>query len=217
MSTAQDFDASVNLLAAILWQYEDSERLKALAYAKQAWTTESQTNFWMGWYRDVFNVDTANAFGLSIWGRILNIRLGVDVAPQNKVAFGFGAVHKNFNAPSNFAVDSDRTQSLTVEQQRLVIKLRYFQLTSRGTIPEINRFLKIMFEADGGAFVIDAHDMTMIYQFNFTPSSQLTFILDEYDLLPRPGGVGVRWQTKMNPSFGFGQYNLNFNNGNFWR
>jgi hypothetical protein len=215
MSTVQDFDASVNLLAAILWQYEESERLKALAVAKQAWTVENQTNFWLGWYRDVFNIDTANAFGLSIWGRILNVRLGVDVAPQNKVAFGFGSVHKNFNAPSNFGVDADRTQTLTVEQQRLVIKLRYFQLTSRGTIPEINRFLAIMFGAEGGAFVIDGHDMTMIYQFNFTPNSQLAFILDEYDLLPRPATVGVSWQSQTSPVFGFGPHNLNFNNGNF--
>lgn len=216
MSTVQEFDASVNLLAAILWQYEDAEKLKALAIAKQAWTTENQTGFWLGWYRDVFNVDTATAFGLSIWGRILNVRLGVDVAPQNKVAFGFGAVHKNFNAPSNFGVDSDKTQNLTVEQQRLVIKLRYFQLTSRGTVPEINRFLNQLFGVQGGAFVIDPHDMSFaIYQFGFNPDSQLRFILDEFDLLPRPAGVGVKWQVQMRPVFGFGPYNINFNRGTF--
>lgn len=216
MSTVQEFDASVNLLAAILWQYEDAEKLKALAIAKQAWTTANQTGFWLGWYRDVFNVDTATAFGLSIWGRILNVRLGVDVAPQNKVAFGFGAVHKNFNAPSNFGVDSDKTQNLTVEQQRLVIKLRYFQLTSRGTVPEINRFLNQLFGVQGGAFVIDPHDMSFaIYQFGFNPDSQLRFILDEFDLLPRPAGVGVKWQVQMRPVFGFGPYNINFNRGTF--
>lgn len=141
MSTVQEFDASVNLLAAILWQYEDAEKLKALAYAKQAWTTKFQTEFWNNWYRDVFNIDTANEFGLSIWARILNVKLGVAVAPQNKVAFGFGAKHRNFTRPSNFGVDFDRTQSLSLEQQRLVIRLRYFQLTSRGTVPEINRFM----------------------------------------------------------------------------
>lgn len=216
MSTVQEFDASVNLLAAILWQYEDAERLKALAVAKQAWTTQNQTNFWLGWYRDVFNVDTATDFGLSIWGRILNVRLGVDVAPQNKVAFGFGAAHKNFNAPSNFGVDADKTQSLTLEQQRLVIKLRYFQLTSRGTVPEINRFLNQLFGVQGGAFVIDPHDMSFaIYQFGFNPDSQLRFILDEFDLLPRPAGVGVKWQVQMRPVFGFGPYNINFNRGTF--
>lgn len=216
MSTVQEFDASVNLLAAILWQYEDAEKLKALAYAKQAWTTENQTNFWLGWYRDVFNVDTANAFGLSIWGRILNVRLGVEVEPQDKVAFGFGGFNKNFNAPSNFGVTSSGNQSLTIEQQRLVIKLRYFQLTSRGTVPEINRFMNQLFSSQGGVFVIDPHDMSFaIYQFNFSPDSQLRFILDEFDLLPRPAGVGVKWQVQMRPVFGFGPYNINFNRGTF--
>lgn len=215
MSTVQEFDAGVNLLAAILWQYEDAEKLKALAVAKQTWTTDNQTNFWLSWYRDVFNVDTATEFGLSIWGRILNVRLGVEVEPQDKVNFGFGAFNKNFNAPSNFGVTSDQTQSLTIEQQRLVIKLRYFQLTSRGTVPEINRFLGQLF-GNGNVFVIDPHDMSFaIYQFNFNPDSQLRFILDEFDLLPRPAGVGVKWQVQMRPVFGFGQYNLNFNNGTF--
>lgn len=216
MSTVQSFDASVNLLAAILWQYEDADKLKALAYAKQAWTEEYQTNFWNNWYRDVFNIDTANSFGLSIWGRILNISLGVEVAPQNKVAFGFGAKHKNFDAPSNFGVDSSRTQALSLEQQRLVIRLRYFQLTSRGTVPEINAFLAEIFSDQGKVFVVDPLNMSFaIYQFNFTPDSQLRFILDEYDLLPRPAGVGVKWTSKMRPVFGFGSHNLNFYTSNF--
>lgn len=216
MSTVQQFDASVNLLAAILWQYEDAEKLKALATAKQAWATEHQTNFWLNWYRDVFNVDTANEFGLSIWGRILDVRLGVDVAPQtNKVAFGFGAAHRNFNG-GNFGVDADKTQTLSLEQQRLVIRLRYFQLTCRGTVPEINEFMNLMFGDQGKVFVIDPHDMSYaIYQFDFTPSSELRFILDEFDLLPRPSAVGVKWQVKMRPVFGFGPHNLNFNNGTF--
>lgn len=217
MSTVQGFDANVNLLAAILWQYEDAEKLKALAFAKQAWTTKFQTDFWQGWYRDVFNIDTANTFGLSIWARILNVRLGIEVEPQaNKVAFGFGAKHKNFDAPSNFGVDSSRTQSLTLEQQRLVIRLRYFQLTSRGTVPEINQFLKEIFGSQGKVFVVDPHDMSFaIYQFDFMPDSQLRFILDEFDLLPRPAGVGVKWTMKMRPVFGFGTHNLNFHTSNF--
>lgn len=215
MSTVQEFDASVNLLAAILWQYEGSERLKALAVAKQAWTTENQTNFWLGWYRDVFNVDTATAFGLSIWGRILDVRLSLEVQPQDKVNFGFGSFNKNFNAPSNFGVTLSGNQSLTIDQQRIVIKLRYFQLTSRGTVSEINEFLSTLF-GPGNAFVIDPYDMSFaIYQFNFTPDSQLRFILDEFDLLPRPAGIGVKWQIKMRPVFGFGQYNINFNRGTF--
>lgn len=216
MTTVQDFDSSVNLMQAILWQYEDAEKLKAIARAKQEWTNHNQSEFWSSWYRDVFNIDTANSFGLAVWGRILNIALGVDVAPQvGKRAFGFGSNHANFNQ-GNFGTTTDETIGLTVDQQRTVIRLRYFQLTSRCTIPEVNEFLAKLFAAEGNVFVIDPYDMSFVtFVFTFTPNSQLQFILEKYDLLPRPAAVGVKWRVRPKPSFGFGENHLNFNNGNF--
>lgn len=216
MSTVKGFDPSVNLLQAILWQYENAEKLKAIIAAKQEWTNRNQTEFWANWQRDVFNIDTANAFGLSVWARILDVPLRIDIAPQeNKVAFGFGINNANFNN-GNFGVIQDQSQGLTLDQQRTVIKFRYFQLTSRCTVPEINEFMASMFGDQGNAYVYDPLDMSFVlYTFGFAPDSQLQFILDEFDLLPRPAGVGVKWQVKSEPSFGFGVYNLNFNNGNF--
>lgn len=216
MATVQGFDSSVNLLQAILWQYEDAERLLAIARAKQDWVDSNQTEFWQSWYRDVFNVDTANDFGLSVWGRILNVKMSVSVAPQpNKISFGFGSYNANFNN-GNFGVDRDKTVGLTLEQKRTVIKMRYFQLTSRCTATEINEFLSGMFGSQGSVYVIDSYDMSFItFLFTFSPSSQLQFILDEFDLLPRPAAVGARWVAQGRESFGFGPDNLNFNNGSF--
>lgn len=194
MSTIQDFDSSLNLMVAILWQYEDAEKLKAIVSAKQAWVNANQRDFWSSWYRDVFNIDTANAFGLSVWARILDAPLKINVSPQKKkVPFGFGSFNKNFNI-GNFGVDSDQSQGLNIEQQRLVIRFRYFQLTTRCAVPEINQFLSEMFGDLGPAYVTDPKDMSVItYNFGFTPDSQLQFVLDEFDLLPRPAGVGVKW------------------------
>lgn len=194
MSTIQDFDSSLNLMVAILWQYEDAEKLKAIVSAKQAWVNANQRDFWSSWYTDVFNIDTANAFGLSVWSRILDAPLKIDVAAQTKkIPFGFGSFNKNFNR-GNFGVDSDQSQGLNVEQQRMVIRFRYFQLTTRCAVPEINQFLSEMFGHLGPAYVTDPKDMSVItYNFGFTPDSQLQFVLDEFDLLPRPAGVGVKW------------------------
>jgi len=215
MTDIQKFDASVNLMQSILWQYEDAEKLKSLIAAKNAWTNTNQEKFWKDWYRNVFNVDTANAFGLSIWARILNIPLHVDVAEKDDTPFGFGASNQNFGN-GNFGVDPGSTQKLSLDQQRMVIKLRYFQITSRCTVPEINDFLAYMFNGVGNAYVLDPKDMSFAtYIFGFTPDSQLQFILEEYDLLPRPAGAGVRWRVQIPPCFGFGDHNLNFNNGNF--
>ena len=67
MSTIQDFDSSLNLKVAILWQYEDAEKLKAIVAAKQQWVNQNQRDFWYSWYRDVFNIDTAAAGLLNVF------------------------------------------------------------------------------------------------------------------------------------------------------
>ena len=69
----QMFDLSVNLLQAILWQYNDAENLQALLVAKQAWYNSNQQAFWQGWIANVFNLDTADEFGLGVWSIILGL------------------------------------------------------------------------------------------------------------------------------------------------
>lgn len=213
MSTVQGFNPSINLRQAVLWQYESATKIKELTELRQAWIDKHHADFWSAWYRDVFNIATANDFGLAVWGRILDVPLGVtNDAQVGKIPFGFGPFNKNFNN-GNFAQKAGSTQNLTTEQNRLVIRLRYFQLTSRCTVPEINEFLALAF-GEGNAYVLDPQDMSYaVYVFGFEPDSSLRFILEKYDLLPRPSTVGARWVVASRPVFGFGPYNLNFNNG----
>lgn len=216
MSDVQQFDYSVNLLRALLWEHDKAEELVSLVSQKQEWYNTNQSEFWANWYRDVFDIDTANDFGLSVWARILNVPLSFEVeGSKTKAAFGFGVNHKNFEN-GNFARASSGEIQLTTQQRRLVIKLRYFQLVSRGAVTEINQFLKLLFGSEGRAFVVDSLDMTFAtYFFSFAPDFNLRTILERFDLLPRPAGVGVRWQVQVKPSWGFGPNHLNFNNGNF--
>lgn len=216
MSTIQDFDFSIDIMKALLWQHDNAEGLKTLLEKKQQWYDVNQTEFWQDWFTNVFDLDTANGFGLAVWARILNVPLQVRVeADVARSAFGFGVHHKNFNNGS-FARGQSGDIALSIEQQRLVLKLRYFQLISRGAVPEINEWLASLFADQGSVFVIDPNDMTFVtYFFRFQPDSDLQFILEKYDLLPRPAGVGVRYQVQVRPAFGFGANHLNFSNGNF--
>lgn len=218
MSRIQAFDSSVNVLKALLWEHDGADKLVKLATLKQEWYEKNHSEFWDNWVRDVFNIDTANQFGLAVWGRILDVKMQVTSAPDvGKAAFGFGTANRNFER-GNFANKSSNTIGLTVDQQRLVIRLRYFKLTARGTVPETNRFLKHIFtdEGQGRVFVTDPYDMSFVtYFFEQAPTSQVQFILDNYDLLPRPAGVGIRYQVQVRPSFGFGVEHLNFERGNF--
>lgn len=218
MATVQQFNASVNLLQAILWQYDQAERMLSLARAKQAWYDKNLTAFWLDWYRDVFNLDTANDFGLAIWGRILGVPMSIELEPTTgRPVWGFGTNNKNFNN-AGFGRATTGTAGLTPEQKRIVLKMRYFQLTHKPTVPAINQMLKRIFGAYGTVFVDDPLDMGEItYFFQFTPPAQLRTILDNFDILPRPAGVGVRILVQIRPAWGFGVHHLNFDNGNFGR
>lgn len=213
----QEFDFHSDLLKAILWQYENADKLKALAHLKAAYFNQSTVSFWQNWYRDVFNIDTANDFGLSVWSRILDVPLGIDIPPsdKNKIGFGFGKKKTNFKA--NFRRNADYTLSLTLDQKRMLVRMRYFNLTQSPTVTNINEFLKRFFwREDSKVFVLDPFDMTyMYYVFNFNPDERLRLLLENFDLMPRPSGVGVKYRIVTKKVFGYGQYRKNFLKSNF--
>lgn len=217
----QQLSLSVKLLEAILWQYNDAPNLISLLTQKQAWYDANQTYFWTNWIQDVFDLRTANDFGCVVWSIILGIPLAVVLEPDylDKDVFGFGAgvggYRVNFNR-GNFARRRQTTINLTIEQKRLVLQLRYFQLISRGTVPQTNAFLTRLFADYGTAYVLDPLDMgDIVYVFGFALPSALQFVLTSYDLLPRPAGCGVRYVVIGQLHWGFGTYRRNFNRGNF--
>lgn len=212
----QEIDFSVDLLRVLLWQYNDAARLQTLIEKKQAWYDTHQRDFWTAWVRDVFDLRTANDFGCAVWSIILGQPLVADVSASGPdyPAFGFGDFGMNFGH-GNFA-RGNGSQGLSVEQKRIVLRLRYRQLVARGTVPEINALLADLLGDLGQAYVLDNEDMTMTYVFGFEPSSALLQVLDMFDILPRPAGVKVNRLTPANSNrFGFAPYGQNFNNGTF--
>jgi len=214
-ATIQQFDFSVNLLQALLWQYNEAGNLQSLMTQKQNWYTENQTNFWENWYRDVFNLQTANDFGLSIWSIILGQPIFINIPDSGQPTWGFGTPHENFNR-SNFATAGKGSHRLSTETARILLQMRYFQLTSCGCVPDINRALKWIFGARyGKAWLNDNHDMTQFYTFTFPLPSDLIFLFDNFDVLPRPAGVGSSYRVVVEDAWGFDEYHENFDNGNF--
>lgn len=213
----QALEQNVNVMPSILWQYENADKFVRLIQSQQAWIDENQNNFWTDWFRDVFDVDTANSFGLSVWARILGINLAVSTKPTvGNTSFGFGSKRKNFGH-GNFGRDRDGQINLSLDQQRLVIKLRLAQIIVRPTAYYINEMLESNLNTpERSVYAYDTLDMEdIVYVFDFAPDSQLRFILENYDLLPRPSTLGARWIVASTPAWGFGPNRLNFNNGNF--
>lgn len=214
----QIIDGHANLLRAILWQYSHADKLKALVQAQQDWHDKNVEQFWSDWYRDVFNMNTANDFGLAIWGRILGIPITVDIDPSTgREVWGFGVNNLNFGN-GNFGRRSSGTGSLTRQQKLLLLKMRYFQLTQKPTVVNVNKMLHELFGDYGKIFVVDSLDMSFITYFHTFPlSREFETLFNDFDILPRPSAVGVRTQLQVKDSWGFGIHHLNFGNGNFGR
>lgn len=237
MARIQEFDFSVNLLQALLWQYNQATNLQGLLEQKQEWYDVNQRDFWEAWYRDVFDLRTANAFGLAVWAIILNARQFVYQPPNiERPIFGFGVPNtgfgdrfgsrfsagtslsffKNFNN-GNFGTSSGAgINGLDLEQSRILLRLRYFNLAMRPSVPQINAFVNEVFKDLGKVVVLDNYDMTCTYVFLFALPSSLIYVLNNFDVLPRPAGVALNITTvPRDKVFGFGDAYVNFNNGNF--
>lgn len=195
----QSFDFSVNVLQALLWQYNEAPNLTVLLQAKQDWYDTNQKEFWQKWVNDVFDLRTANDFGCAVWSYILRIPLAIEWQHAAGPAWGFGPYtsggpptqgNMNFER-GNFQSIKGLPLPLTLEQKRIVLQLRYFQLFTHGAIPQINAFFKRLFGHFGPVYVVDHLDMTMTYHFGFVMPKQLLFLFNYYKLLPQPSGVAV--------------------------
>ena len=199
----EEFDYSVNFTPSILWQYNNSPKFKSLVSQKQAWYDVNHTQFWENWYTNVFNLITANDFGLCVWSIILNVPFLIRQVNPNSNIFGFNTVpssnhNKNFER-GTFA-DVPVRAALSTEEQRIFLRLRYFKLISDCTTATINPFLDLLFNDpdgiyQGGAWVLDNLDMTMTYVFNCPISNSLLEAIKIYDVLPHPTGVFLNYEV----------------------
>lgn len=213
----QQFDFSVDLLRALLWQDNKATTLAALLKQKQAWYADNVSTFWENWITDVFDIRTANQFGLAVWAIVLGLPLEF-IAPENQgPQFGFGPASNgrvNFGH-GNFGT-SQAGVGLTLDQKRILLRLRYYRLISRCSVTEINAMLAELISPYGKMYVLDGLDMTMTYVYTFPPNSKLQFVLENFDILPRPAGVMLKFISGTRQGiFGFGSFNDNFNNGTF--
>lgn len=192
-TNVQQFDFSVNILRSLLWQDNQATKLAQLLSLKQEWLNTNETQFWNDWVTNVFDLRTANQFGLAVWAIILGVSLSVILPPSDpdKPTFGFGSAFKNFNN-GNFSTQAASSASLTIAQKRLLLQLRYLRLTTRCTVPEVNSRLAAIFAGQGGTiYLTDSYDMTSRYTVSSSLASSLAFVLKNTDLLPRPAACAV--------------------------
>jgi hypothetical protein len=124
----------------------------------------------------IWQVQSAQGFGLDIWGRIVGVSRNI---PTNPVTI------------------------LTDEQFRELILLKALSNISIATSPSINTLLLDWMSGRGRVYVNDLGNMEIRYMFEFLLQQFEIDIITESGIFLRPAGVGGWMVTMTLPVFGF--------------
>ena len=206
----------------ILTQYSASQRLlRIIDTFNQAVSLDDFTDEFIA---KVWDLTTCEAFGLDMWGKIVGVSRYI-VAPIENSSFGLSEandVNPDYPTPFNdspfFAGVQETTNvRLGDDAYRTLILCKAFTNISIATIPEINRFLKMLFYQRGRAYCVNYKDMTIGLTFEFELAPYEESILTNYDVTPVPSGVLVNVRQIVTPYFGFASDAYPFNDGTFYR
>ena len=179
----------------IIWQYDNSSNLKKLIEFKKEFVKNYHCDFWKNFEKDIFNIDTANDFGLTIWGLLLNV--------------------------SNIYFVNGIQKTITTETYRMFLKGRLYYMLMNGSTPDINKYLKIIIgdkEIYNNTILSDLNKMTINYILGWEVTEEEKGLYFNTDILPRPAGVKL-YLYEIDPltTFGFFGSELQpFNQGVFW-
>lgn len=173
-------------------------------------------------YNKVVNLDTAQGFGLDIWGRIVGVERYLYVQKQ-ETNFGFNTPNKSFApfdvAPFRNGPSDTTTYRLNDDAYRKLIMVKAMSNICRPNAPTMNQLLQYLFDGQR-CYVLDLGNMAMRYVFAFYLQPYERAII-ESDVFPRPAGVRMEIVEIPQPNvFGFdeaGTESAPFNQGSFYK
>lgn len=178
----------------MLSQYANSPHLSEIldGLEKMIGTDQDIKNF----YDNIYNIQTANTYGLNVWGGRLNIPRRLKVSAE-----GMPDLYE-----------------LPDELYRLLLIVKTMANISNCTVPDLERILNFLFSERGKVYVFDTGIMTMSYTFEFYLNPYEKALLKIPGIPPKPTGVGLKiYQVPPDDTFGFyGSGYQPFNQGVFW-
>lgn len=143
-------------------------------------------------YSYVWNVETAQGFGLDIWGRIVGVDRTINVPASTP-------------NPGGFPFTSGAYQ-MTDAQYRTVILIKALANITNCTAQSLNQLLSNLFASRGRCYVRDLGSMTMEYRFEFWLQPFEYVIITGFTVAPRPAGVLASvYQIDVPNTFGFAE------------
>lgn len=214
-----------NWLDTVISQYGNSPVLRALIESTND-AIDPSLNI-DAFFNLVWNVDTAQGYGLDVWGRIVGVSRELAI-PANSDFFGFDTGVADEWQPFNQAPffsgggSGGGTFELADDAYRVLILFKALSNIATTTIPMLNKLITSLFTGLGHSsprcWVVDNGSMTMTYVFNFVLTAIELAIVTSPGLLPHPTGVAVN-VSYLDPTGTFGFFEMGgmqtFNNGTF--
>jgi hypothetical protein len=200
----------IDVERTIISQYGNSPTLLALIHGMNA-HLDPRADF-DAFFDFVWNVDTAQGFGLDIWGRIVNIGRELQLS-GSPLYFGFSEALPGsfpFNEQPFYDGSAPATQTylLADDAYRTLILVKALANISSTNAPSLNRVLQNLFINRGRCYANDLGGMQMRYTFEFLLTEFEFAILTQSGALPRPAGVGLSLLSTETPVFGFSEAGL---------
>ena len=194
------------IISEIQAQYRDtniSELIKGIIEIKKKYILGAIYSL----VNDNLSISSAKGIGLDLWGNLLHLsRFIPSESGDNYAYFNFndknfksngGLIFYNKNRPNYSELDD-----IYYRQLLLIIYQSYFLNSS---IPTLNQFTLESLADYGSVYVRDTTDMSyQIYIFNNKIPPWLNYMMTNYDILPRPAGVGSKIIERDIRRFGFG-------------
>jgi hypothetical protein len=187
IGTQPFFDPETTLIS----QYANSPRI--LQIIANFFSCVDQTENLDDFFDLMWNVDTAQGYGLDVWGRIVGVSRVLELS--SGVFFGFegeGAGAEPFNSAPFYGGASDTSNFLLSDAAyRQLILAKALANICDGSTKAINQLLISLFGTGGNCYVVDNLDMSMVYHFTFVPNAIQLAIIQQSGVLPKPTGVSV--------------------------
>lgn len=182
-----------DVLDTVISQYANSPTLLQLITSMAAYL--DQTANFDAFFDLIWNVDTAQGYGLDVWGRIVGVDRILHVSTVEYFGFEEAGVYPRPFGQAPFYTGAPLTSNYALSDNayRFLILAKAAANICDGSIPAINQILLNLFPGRGDSYVIDNADMSMVYRFHFVLSPVERAIVTQSNVLPRPAGVSVTY------------------------
>lgn len=185
-----------NWLLTVISQYANSPIM--LALLASFFAAVDQTKDFDEFYDDIWNIATAQGYGLDVWGRIVGVVRQLNVAGGKFVGFTEGNADGDYDTlgpggASPFYAGTGASTSYALSDatfRQLILAKAAFNICD-GSIPAINSLLMNLFGSSGRAYVADDGGMRLTWTFDFVPTPLQLSIIYNSGVLPRPAGVSA--------------------------